>query len=244
MNNFDVIVIQIYLLTLIINILKNKSIIQGYRFLKFLILAMFAYAIVVGANTQVDAWEWIIKGLPLIIVLGVLFEKELGQILKDVQLFEKKVDNASELESIRDEVIKSILFMSSRKIGALITLEKTASLDEFVKTAYPVNAKLSNELLSTLFVPETPLHDGGVIIKNGFIICAGAYYPPTERLDIPKQLGSRHRAAIGVSEISDALTIVVSEQTGNVSIALNGYLDLDIDNDTFIEYLNKHFQID
>ena len=145
-------------------------------------------------------------------------------------------------DTIKIELIKSIDYLSSKKIGALITFEKTASLDEFVATAYPINATLNNELLSTIFFPNTPLHDGAVIVRSNNIICAGAYFPPTERLDIPKQLGSRHRAAIGISEVTDSLTVVVSEQTGNISVAVEGYLDLDISKESLLLYLEKHLQ--
>jgi diadenylate cyclase len=115
-------------------------------------------------------------------------------------------------------------------------------MDEYIDSAFKIDAPLNNELLSTIFYPNTPLHDGAVIIRRNKIVCAGAYYPPTERLDIPKQLGSRHRAAIGISEISDSLTIIVSEETGNISISVDGYLDLDISKESLLLYLEKHLQ--
>ncbi|MCF7925266.1 MAG: diadenylate cyclase [Candidatus Izimaplasma sp.] len=242
MSNFDIIAINIYLIVLIINILKNKTIIQVYRFFKFIIFVMFVFAIAIGIE-EVPLLDLLIKGIPLLLLVGLVLEPEISLVLKKLGIFGSHLFSESIEDHTKNEILKSIDFMSTRNIGALITFEKNASLEEFVKTAYPVNTKLSHELLSTIFVPETPLHDGGVIIRGDKIICAGAYYPPTDRLDIPKQLGSRHRAAIGVSEISDALTIVVSEQTGNISVAFDGYLDLDIDKETLVEYLEKYLQV-
>lgn len=237
MGNFDIFIIQIYLIVLIINILKNKTIIQVYRFLKVLVFLMFIFTIYLGITSGQEALIIMIKLLPLTIIVGIALEKEI--IMSISKIWNGKTDKNPEDEIIL-EVVKSIDFMSQKNIGALITFEKSTSLEDYVAKAYPVEAKLTNELLSTMFVPEGPLHDGGVIVRGSEILCAGAYYPPTERLDIPKQLGSRHRAAIGVSEISDSLTIVVSEQTGNISVAVGGRLDLDIDQDTLIEFLENH----
>lgn len=237
MGNFDFFIIQIYLIVLIINILKNKTIIQVYRFLKMLVFVLFVFTVYYGVTSGQDALVIVLKLLPLTIVVGIALEKEL--ILTISKLWSGN-SNDNPQDEIILEVVRSIDFMSQKNIGALITFEKTTSLEDYVTKAYPVNARLTNELLSTMFVPEGPLHDGGVIIRGNEILCAGAYYPPTERLDIPKQLGSRHRAAIGVSEISDSLTIVVSEQTGNISVAVGGRLDLDIDQDTLIEFLENH----
>lgn len=240
MGNFDIFIIQIYLIILIVNILKNKTIIQIYRFLKLLVFIMFVFAFYLGVISGQDILVIILKLVALTIIVGIALEKEI--ILTITKLLNRNSDRNPEDEIII-EVVKSIDFMSQKNIGALITFEKSASLEDYVTKAYPVNARLTNELLSTMFVPEGPLHDGGVIIRGDEILCAGAYYPPTERLDIPKQLGSRHRAAIGVSEISDSLTIVVSEQTGNISVAVGGRLDLDIDQDTLIEFLENHHKI-
>ncbi len=242
MSNFDIIAINIYLIVLIINILKNKTIIQVYRFFKLIIFAMFIFAIAIAIEDNVSYLNLLLKGIPLLLVVGLVLEPEVAAIFKKLGIFGHGLFSETIEDVTKNEVLKSIEFMSQRNIGALITFEKNASLQEFVQTAYPIKTTLSNELLSTIFVPETPLHDGGVIIRGDQIICAGAYYPPTDRLDIPKQLGSRHRAAIGVSEISDALTIVVSEQTGNISVALDGYLDLDVDHETLVNYLETHLQ--
>lgn len=243
MTNFDVLIINIYLLAIFTNLIKTKTTIYIYRFLKLLVVLMFMLIIVdLFMDNTLVLWISIIKVFPLIPLLIVMIQTESMILLKKIGISGNGFFSNSLEDTIKIELIKSIDYLSGKKIGALITFEKTASLDEFVATAYPINAPLNNELLSTIFFPNTPLHDGAVIVRSNSIVCAGAYFPPTERLDIPKQLGSRHRAAIGISEITDSLTVVVSEQTGNISVAVEGYLDLDISKESLLLYLEKHLQ--
>ncbi|MCL1950827.1 MAG: diadenylate cyclase CdaA [Turicibacter sp.] len=128
---------------------------------------------------------------------------------------------------------QSIEFLAKRRIGALIVLEQDVKLDEFVTPSTIMDSQLSKELLTTVFIPTTPLHDGAVIIRGGKLHCAGAYLPSTHREDISKDLGTRHRAAIGISEISDSVTLTVSEETGRFSIAHNGQLKMYADLELF-----------
>jgi hypothetical protein len=108
-------------------------------------------------------------------------------------------------------------------VGALITLEQGNSLNNFISTGTKINALVSNDLLQSLFTPSSPLHDGAVIIQGDRIACASAYFPPTTT-DLPSRIGARHRAAIGISEITDSITIVVSEKSGNISVEEHGVL--------------------
>jgi len=186
--------------------------------------------------------DYIIKVIPLFFLMGIVVQTEVLIVLKKVGIRKNSLFVNTLEDNIKIELIKSIDYLSSKRIGALISFEKNTPLDEFISSAYAIEAPLNAELLSTIFFPNTPLHDGAVIIRSNEIICAGAYFPPTERLDIPKQLGSRHRAAIGISEITDALTVVVSEQTGNISVAVDGYLDLDISKESLLLYLEKQLQ--
>src|SRR5690606_31381970 len=117
------------------------------------------------------------------------------------------------------------LFRSAkRRIGALITLELETGIGEYAETGIPIDAKLTNQLLTNIFTPNTPLHDGAVIIKNDRIVAAACYLPLSESPSISRDLGTRHRAALGISEVTDALTIVVSEETGSISYTKNGEL--------------------
>lgn len=242
MENVDVVIINLYLLSIFTILAKTKTIVPIYRIFKLFNITLFVYIFILIFTSNVEVVDTIIKMIPLVLLMVIIVQTEFLLILKKLG-FKKSVLFSNSLEDkIKIELVKSIDHLSNRKIGAIITLEKNTSMEEFIENAFQVNAPLTNELLSTIFYPATPLHDGAVIIKNNQIVCAGAYYPPTEKLDVPKSLGSRHRAAIGVSEISDSLTIVVSEQTGNVSVAYNGYLDLNINKEALLRYLKKHLQ--
>lgn len=127
-----------------------------------------------------------------------------------------------------DALDQAIQYMSKRRIGALITVQMNTGLDDYIETGIPLDADVSGALLINIFIPNTPLHDGAVIIKDNRIAVAAAYLPLSESNLIPKELGTRHRAAVGISEVTDALTIVVSEETGGVTITKNNELIRDL----------------
>lgn len=142
-------------------------------------------------------------------------------------------------EKDNNAITDALMDLSIHKTGALITLERHHSLDQYADKAIPLNAIITKEILLNIFIPNTPLHDGAVIIRGNKIRCAGAYYVLGENPDIDKTTGSRHRAAIGISQVTDALTLVVSEETGTISVAVNGIM-LKLDNrDSIMEYLDK-----
>ena len=118
--------------------------------------------------------------------------------------------------------VKAVDYMSPRKIGALVAIQGSRTLQEYIATGIPLDADVSGELLINIFIPNTPLHDGAVIVRDNKIAVSCAYLPLTENTGISKEFGTRHRAAIGLSEVSDALTFVVSEETGGISITHNG----------------------
>ena len=118
--------------------------------------------------------------------------------------------------------VKAVAYMSPRKIGALVAIQGARTLQEYISTGIPLDAEISGELLINIFIPNTPLHDGAVIVRNDKIAVSCAYLPLTENTEISKEFGTRHRAAIGLSEVSDAFTFVVSEETGGISMTYNG----------------------
>ena len=128
---------------------------------------------------------------------------------------------SNEKERLVDEVYKAVMVLSEESVGALITIEQSQSMQDYIKTGIAINATVSKELLTSIFITTTPLHDGAVIIQGDKIACASAYFPPTNE-DLPSRYGARHRAALGISEVTDALTIVVSEETSGISIAEKG----------------------
>lgn len=143
----------------------------------------------------------------------------------------------NELNDLVNALVESSVRLSKEKIGALMTIEQGQSMSDYIKTGTKINAAVTTELLCSIFVPLTPLHDGAVIIQGNRIACASAYFPPTN-MDLPVKYGARHRAAIGISEVTDSTTIVISEETGTISIAEGGKL-IHVDEAGLREYLLK-----
>ena len=138
-------------------------------------------------------------------------------------------------ERLVKELDKAIQYMSKRRIGALITIQQNTGLEDYIETGIPIDADVSGELLINIFIPNTPLHDGAVIIRDNRIAVAAAYLPLSESSLIPKELGTRHRAAVGISEVTDALTLVISEETGGVTITLNNHLIRDLTREDYLK---------
>lgn len=141
-------------------------------------------------------------------------------------------------QSTKDAIVEATMHLSSEKIGAIITIEKHNTLDHFAERAIMMHANISKELLINIFTPNTPLHDGAVIVRGDQILCAAAYYILSDKTVTDKTMGSRHRAALGISEVTDSLTVIVSEETGDVSIAVEGILLKMNDRDKLMEYIS------
>ena len=142
-------------------------------------------------------------------------------------------------EKLIQASVKAVEYMSPRKIGALVAIQGGRTLQEYISTGIPLDADVSGELLINIFIPNTPLHDGAVIIRDNKIAVSCAYLPLTENSRISKEFGTRHRAAIGLSEVSDAFTFIVSEETGGISITHNGVFKHDLSLQEFEEELRK-----
>ncbi len=155
----------------------------------------------------------------------VIFQPEIRSILerlgKSNALARISVLSSGEKERLIEELVAATANLSASKTGALITLEQGHSLNDYIKTGVSMNSLVSAELLCSIFVKSAPLHDGAVIIQGDKLACASAYFPPTT-MDLPSRYGARHRAAIGISEVTDAVTIVISEETGKVAVTMGG----------------------
>lgn len=173
------------------------------------------------------------------LALIVLFTPEIRSMLEKIGktnvLSRISTLTSNEREILVDELVKASVELSKTQTGALISLEQGHSLTDYIKTGTIMNSIVTSELLCSIFVPGTPLHDGAVIIQGDKIACASAYFPPTT-FDFPSSYGARHRAAIGISEITDSISIVVSEETGKISIAEGGRLTV-VDEERLREYL-------
>ena len=198
---------------------RTIQIFQGVIF----ILVVQALARLIGLTTV----EWITNNIVSwgFLAIIVVFQPEIRSILerlgKSNAFARISVLSATEKERLVDELVAATANLSNSKTGALITLEQSHSLNEYIKTGVPLNSLVSAELLCSIFVTSTPLHDGAVIIQGDRLACASAYFPPTN-MELPSRYGARHRAAIGISEVSDAVTIVVSEESGRVGVTYNG----------------------
>lgn len=142
-------------------------------------------------------------------------------------------------ERLVQSYVKAVAYMSPRKIGALVAIQGSRTLQEYISTGIPLDANVSGELLINIFIPNTPLHDGAVIVTNDKIAVSCAYLPLTESTGVSKEFGTRHRAAIGLSEVTDAFTFVVSEETGGISITRNGTFKHDLSLEEFEQELRS-----
>lgn len=175
----------------------------------------------------------------------IIFQPEIRSLLERVGktsvLTSLSTLSGNERERLIVELVDAVGELSKTKTGALITIEQGQSLEDFAKTGTPLNSIVTKELLTSIFVTSTPLHDGAVIIRGDKIAVASAYFPPTNN-ELPQRFGARHRAAVGISEITDSITIVVSEETGSISIAQESKLTL-VDEKTLREFLELVIQI-
>lgn len=237
-NVLDVIVVW-YLVYKLIQLVRGTKAIQLFKGVGLFIVLRFLAGIV-GLKTL----SWLMDQVITygVIAAIVIFQPEIRRGLE--HLGRSSFFKTSKNEKRRDEVLvqaldKAVQYMAKRKIGALITIERTTGLEEYIETGIPLDADVTGELLINIFIPNTPLHDGAVILRDGKIAVASAYLPLSESPLIPKEFGTRHRAAVGISEVSDALTIIVSEETGDVSITLNNRMLTELSRQEYLDVLNR-----
>ena len=178
-----------------------------------------------------------------VIAMVVIFQPEIRRGLDHLgrgTMFTRTKTENEEEEALITQLDQAIQYMSKRRIGALIAIEMDTGLEEYIETGIPLDAEVTGALLINTFIPNTPLHDGAVIIKGGRIAVAAAYLPLSDSKLIPKELGTRHRAAVGISEVTDALTIVISEETGGVSITKDNELIRDMTQENYLKFLRAH----
>jgi len=177
------------------------------------------------------------------IAIIIIFQPELRRALEQIgrgKLFARSVNQEDdEIERMVDAIVNATTYMAKRRIGALISIERETGLNEYIETGIEVDSKITSEILINIFIPNTPLHDGAVIIQKQKVAAAACYLPLSESPFISKELGTRHRAALGISEVTDCLTVIVSEETGSISLTKNGELHRDLSQDVFKEMLKQ-----
>lgn len=197
---------------------------------------------------QISAWmnfrtiNYLLKNIMQVGLFSVvvIFQPELRSLLERVGRskvgklidFSGQSREENSIENVTDEIVRATVNMSSTKTGALIVLERETKLGDILKSGTVINAEVTSALLENIFVPNTPLHDGAVVIRGDRISYAGCLLPLTSNINLSRELGTRHRAAIGMSESSDAMVIVVSEETGKISVAVNGNLTRNLNGQT------------
>ncbi|MFD2706309.1 diadenylate cyclase CdaA [Salibacterium lacus] len=230
---------------------KLITVIRGTRAVQLLkgitvILAVWFLSSFFGLRTL----QWIMGqavtyGLLAIIII---FQPELRRALEQLgrgRIFGRTAtpEEENDLKTV-EAIMKSVKYMAKRRIGALISIEKETGMNDYVETGIPMNASVTSELLINTFIPNTPLHDGAVIMRRNEISAAACYLPLSENPFISKELGTRHRAALGISEVTDCLTIAVSEETGGISVTKNGDLHRDLDEETLRAMLERELIAD
>lgn len=227
----DIAIVAI-LIYFILNLIRNTRAEQVFKGIIILLAFML-----ISQFFQLYTVNWIFSKLITggLLALIIVFQPELRRGLEFLgRTSTIKNSFGSESDKIPatvSEICKAVASLSRQKIGALIIIEKKVGLTEIIETGTAINGNVSSGLLINIFIPNTPLHDGAVIIKGNIILAAACFLPLSDNKSISKELGTRHRAGIGISEKSDCLSIMVSEETGSISTAEDGaisrYLDID-----------------
>ncbi|MBY0099541.1 diadenylate cyclase CdaA [Mesobacillus maritimus] len=207
----------------------------------FVILIIKFTSDVFGLNTlgwimeQAITWGF----LAIIIIFQPEFRRALEQLGRG-RLFSRSAATEEENEEkMVESIIKATDYMAKRRIGALISIERETGMGDYIETGIQLDSKISSELLINIFIPNTPLHDGAVVIQKGHVAAAACYLPLSESPFISKELGTRHRAALGISEVTDSVTVIVSEETGNISLTKNAELYRDVSMEQLTELLQN-----
>lgn len=228
-------VIIYYALRIIRNNARTVQIFKGilFIFIANMLAKIFGFETVQNFTEVFMTWG--------ILAIIIIFQPEIRSVLERLgksSVFSNKSSlSITERDVLIEELSEAVEQLADEKTGALITIEQDISLADYVNTGTKLNSDVSREILTSIFVVGTPLHDGAVIIQGNKIAAAAAFFPPTEEW-LPSKYGARHRAGIGISEVSDSITIIVSEETGLVSVAKDGRMSL-INVRELPEYLHK-----
>jgi diadenylate cyclase len=189
------------------------------------VLGLFA---AVARVIQLEALSWMLGKLlgVIIIAIPIVFQPELRRMLEELgrgNILRRR--QAEELAAqLSDEVTRALLYLQSQRIGAILVFQRNTGLKDIWRSAVPIQSVITHDLLVSIFWPGNPLHDGAAIIDRSTVLAAACYLPLTENSNLSRWIGTRHRAALGITEVSDAMALVVSEERGEVALAINGHL--------------------
>jgi diadenylate cyclase len=233
-----------YVIYKLIMIIRGTKAVQLLKGISVIIVVWF-----LSSSFDLRTMSWLMDKVITygLLAIIIIFQPELRRALEQLgrgRFFSRTgIPEEEETEKTIAAIVKSTNYMSKRRIGAIISIERETGLSEYVETGIPIQAHLTSELLTNIFVPNTPLHDGAVIIKQSQVFAAGCYLPLTESPFVSKELGTRHRAALGISEVTDAITVIVSEETGTISLTKNGEIYRNLDEESLRNLLNAELII-
>lgn len=225
----DVLLVWLVLYYILKNLRKNVKMVLIFKGILILVALKFISDIF-DLVTVGYLLDYVITWGPLALI--VIFQPEIRNVLeylgRSQLLGRHKVLTVDEREKVVYEIVNAMEVLKKERIGALMVIERDNSLSDYIERSKKIYADISSDLLVSIFFPNNPLHDGGVIIQGDKITSAGAVFPTSDNLKISKRLGTRHRAALGISETGDCIALVVSEETGRLSIAMNGELNYNL----------------
>jgi len=222
--------------------------IKGTRAMQILVGLVFVFMpIVFSPWIQLNTIIWILERiLPIgVLALLILFQPEFRKTLEKLgrknflRDYSKTYIKDEELEKMIGQIERSAVILSRDKVGAIIVIARDTALEDYIESGTAIKGMVSSELLQNIFYPKAPLHDGAVIIANNLVEAAGCILPLSDNPKLQQQLGTRHRAAIGITEISDAVSVIVSEETGMISIAANGIINRKLDGEELTRNLKR-----
>ncbi|MCL1805131.1 MAG: diadenylate cyclase CdaA [Clostridiales bacterium] len=240
-NVVDIVIVS-YLFYKMLTIVRQTRAIQLLKGVLVLLVVAF-----ISNLLQLQTLSWLLAQLStmLIVALPIIFQPELRKALERLGqggIFGRQAMDQQSFELMVEEIVRAMRVLSKNQIGVLLVLERDTGLSDYADTGVLVNADVSCELLENLFFPKAALHDGATIIRGSKVYAAGCFLPLSENPGISKSLGTRHRAALGLSEVSDAFIIVVSEETGVISVVEEGRMTRYLNDDTLRDMLTERFR--
>ena len=228
-----IILVLLFVFLFMVSNTARKKVIACLIFILYYLFIDF-----INANLSLSILGSVLSVWPILIFIS--FSEEILQLTRNFEFHNHSNKSDEDNSHLTRTIVSSIEKLSKNKTGALLVFEGAQSLEALVEKSISIDSVITEEMLITLFNTTTPMHDGAVIIRNGRIVCAGVFFQPSTNPNISKQLGSRHRAALGASELYDALVIVVSEETGKISIALEGKLERNLDSESLYQYILEY----
>jgi diadenylate cyclase len=244
-NIIDIVVVAVIIYQFMM-LIKGTRAVQLLKGLSLLLVVLF-----IAKNAHLPALSYMLDKVwvNMKYILPVIFQPELRRALEQLGggkfiTMHPGIRDPEDCKKLIEELVRCGQALSQNRIGALIVIEKKTGIQEFIDTGIKIDGLTSSEFLVNIFIPKSPLHDGAVIIRGDRVAAAGCFLPLTQNITLPKDLGTRHRAALGLSEVSDALIIIVSEETGVISTSKNGLLTRFLNKNSLRECLENEILVD